>query len=131
MSLVKLVPPLILSAISVRSGLQTAKIPLPPCFARSCHTQPFRSLRRQLLLLKPSIKNRTWEEAGDFPDRTQAVECRRGNTMPSSVDHHILLMRANYIYLMIFMASFSVKMFQTIYHYNIIISYSSLCQISC
>lgn len=30
-------------------------------------------------------------------DRTQALECRRGNTMPSSVDHHIFLMRANYI----------------------------------
>lgn len=104
------------------------KSPLPPCFARSLPFLPFRSLWRQLLLLKPSIKNRTWEEAGDFPDRTQAVECRRENTMPSSVDHHILLMRANYLMiLMIFMASFSFKLY-IIYRY---ISCSSLCWISC
>ena len=55
-------------------------------------------------------------------DRTQAVECRRGNTMPSSVDHHILLIRANYLTIL-----WQVSVSNYIYY----ISCSSLCWISC
>ena len=47
-------------------------------------------------------------ETAGREDRTQAVECYRGNTMPSSVDHHIHLVRAHY--LMMAMASFSFKL---------------------
>ncbi len=120
--------------LNVRSSkwiASTAKIPSSTVFRQkfAIFTQPWSdrfegsyscwSHRSKIGLGKrpeifPGVATELEVETAGREDRTQAVECYRGNTMPSSVDHHIHLVRAHYLMI------FSFKL-----------SGSSLSQISC